>query len=312
MMDKTYTHSPFRGQIHCAAPPTPFNPKGELMLDAYAEILRYYLDVVRVDTLLIAGDNGEGYALSDDELRQTVETAAKTIPDRIPFYVNVTRTSNRRCIERAEIVATAGAPGISLCQPPIYDASADKIVERFAAVGKATPLRMMVYNLPLISHFNITADVLRSICDVAPVDVVKDAPPDMDHITTMLAEMGDRFPFLYGQRLTMIPALLLGSGGFVGTGPEMFGADCRKFLDVHDMTPAERFDLHYRYGLVNQALLHTVGKSPAGLKAAFNMIGLPAGVPRDHVSPLTPAEEDELRDVLIRAGVLEGSLAKTA
>ncbi len=63
---------------------------------------------------------------------------------------------------------------------------------------------------------------------------------------------------------------------------------------------------------MNQALLHTVGTPPAGLKAALNMIGLPAGVPRDHVSPLTPAEEGELRDVLIRAGVLEGSLAKTA
>jgi len=41
-------------------------------------------------------------------------------------------------------------------------------------------------------------------------------------------------------------------------------------------------------------------------------VGLPAGVPRDHVSPLTPAEEDTLRAILIRAGVLEGNLAKTA
>ena len=311
MMDKTYTHSPFRGQIHCPAPVTPFSPEGDLMTDAYAEILRYYLDVLRVDTMLIAGDNGEGYALSDDELRQVTEAAAKTIAGRIPFYVNVTRTSNQRCIERAEIAATAGAPGISLCQPPIHDASADKIVQRYAQVAKAVPLRMMVYNLPLISHFNIDADVLRSICDVAPVDVVKDAPPDMEHITTMLAEMGERFPFLYGQRLTMIPALLLGSGGFVGTGPEMFGADCRTFLDIHNMTPAQRFDLHYRYGLVNQALLHTVGKPPAGLKAALNMIGLPAGVPRDHVSALTPAEEDELRAILIRVGILDGSVART-
>lgn len=312
MMDKTYNHSPFKGQIHCPAPPTPFSPKGDLMTDAYDEILRYYLDVVRADTLLIAGDNGEGYALTDDELRQVTETAVATVGGRIPIYVNVTRTSNRRCIERAEIAAAAGAPGISLCQPPIHDASADKIVARYAQVAKAVPVRMMVYNLPLISHFNIDAGVLRSICDEAPVDVVKDAPPDMDHITTMLAEMGDRFPFLYGQRLTMIPALLLGSGGFVGTGPEMFGADCRKFLEVHDMTPAARFDLHYRYGLVNQALLHTVGKSPAGLKAALAMIGLPAGVPRDHVSPLTPSEEDTLKAILIRAGILEGNLAKRA
>ena len=311
MMDKTYTHSPFQGQIHCAAPATPFNPKGELMLDAYAEVLRYYLDVVRVDTLLIAGDNGEGYALSDDELRQVTETAAKTIADRIPFYVNVTRTSNRRCIERAEIAATAGAPGISLCQPPIHDASADKIVERFQAVAQAAPLRMMVYNLPLISHFNITADVLRSICDVAPVDVVKDAPPDMDHITTMLAEMGDRFPFLYGQRLTMIPALLLGSGGFVGTGPELFGAGARRVFDVHTMTPDERMEIHTRWGNVILAASFA-GTSPAGIKAALNMLGLPAGVPRAPVRILGPEAGAKLAADLVENGVLEGPVAKRA
>ena len=106
------------------------------MTDAYGEILRYYLDVVRADTMLIAGDNGEGYALTDDELRRVAETAVATVGGRIPIYVNVTRTSNRRSIERAEIAAAAGAPGISLCQPPIHDASADKIVARYAQVAK--------------------------------------------------------------------------------------------------------------------------------------------------------------------------------
>lgn len=309
---KTYSQSPFRGQIHCPAPVTPFSAGGDLMLDAYAEILRYYLDVVRVDAMMIAGDNGEGYALTDSELRQATETAVATVAGRVPVYVHITRTSNRRCIQRAEIAATAGAPGISLGQPYIYDASAEKIIERFGEVAKAVPLRMMVYNLPLISHFNITPPVLRAICDVAPIDVVKDAPMDMDHITNMLAEMGDRFPILYGQRLTLVPALLLDAGGFVGTGPELYGRRCRDFFKVHDMSPSERLDLHARYNILNDALLNTLGKPPAGIKAALNILGLPAGVPRDHVAPLTADEEARLRDVMIRSGVLEGQIAKSA
>jgi dihydrodipicolinate synthase/N-acetylneuraminate lyase len=220
---KTYSQSPFRGQIHCPAPVTPFSVGGDLMLDAFAEILRYYLNVVRVDTMMIAGDNGEGYALTDDELRRLTETAVATVAGQVPIYVHITRTPNRRCIERAEIAATAGAQGIALGQPYIYDASAEMIVQRFGEVAKAVPLRMMVYNLPLICHFNITAPVLRAICDVAPVDIVKDAPMDMGHITTMLSEMGDRFPILYGQRLTLVPALLLGAGGSSALGRNSTG-----------------------------------------------------------------------------------------
>ena len=79
MAQKTYSQSPFRGQIHCPAPVTPFSARGDLMLDAYVEILRYYLDVVRVDAMMIAGDNGEGYALTDDELRQVTETAVRRV-----------------------------------------------------------------------------------------------------------------------------------------------------------------------------------------------------------------------------------------
>ena len=312
MTEKIYTQSPFRGQIHCPAPVTPFSDGGDIMLDAYAEILRYYLDVVRVDAMMIAGDNGEGYALTDEELRRATETALAVNGGRVPIYVHITRTSNRRCIERAEIAATAGAQGIVLGQPYIHGASADKIVARFGEVAKAVPLRMMVYNLPLICHFNITPPVLRAICDVAPVDVVKDAPMDMGHITTMLAEMGDRFPILYGQRLTLVPALLLDAGGFVGTGPELYGRRCRDFFKVHEMNPSERLDLHTRYNLLNDALINTLGTPPAGIKAALNILGLPAGVPRDHVVPLTADEEARLRDVMLRAGVFEGPIAKSA
>ena len=181
-----------------------------------------------------------------------------------------------------------------------------------STVSKAVPLRMMVYNLPLICKFNITPPVLDAICEVSPVDVVKDAPMDMEHITTMLAAAGDRFPILYGQRLTLIPSLVLGSGGFVGTGPELYGARARDFFKVHAMSPDERFDLHYRYNLLNRALIEGLGTPPAGLKAALNILGLPAGDPRDHISPLTPSEERELRDIMVRAGVIEGRLAKRA
>lgn len=305
MQQLAYSHSPFTGQIHCSAPVTPFSPAGDLMLDAFQEVLRFHLEIVKVDALLIAGDNGEGYALTDQELRRVVEATVKSVGGRVPCYVHVSRTENDRCRTRAVIAAEAGAYGIALCQPYIHDASPDKIVKRFEMVAQAAALPMMVYNLPLISHFNITPQVMRHICDVAPVEVLKDAPTDMAHITAMLNAMGERFPILYGQRYTMIPALLLGSGGFVGTGPELFRERCRDFFKIDEMEPRERARLQKRYAAVNTALLHELGKAPAGIKAAMNLLGVPAGVPRDHVSPLTPAETEALRRVLIDADILE-------
>ena len=42
------------------------------------------------------------------------------------------------------------------------------------------------------------------------------------------------------------------------------------------------------------------------------MLGLPGGEPREHIKPLTPAEQKHLRLILIEAGCLEGPVAKRA
>ena len=312
-MDITYSQSKFRGQIHCPAPVTPFNAKGELMLDALAEILRFHLDTVRVDTMLIAGCNGEGYALTDDELGKVTAVVAETVGDRIPYYVHVSRTPTAECIDRAEIAAANGAYGIALGQPQIYDASESEVIGRFKAVSKAVPLPMMVYNMSHLSHFCIGPDAMLRICDVSPVEVIKDVPTDFDHIKRMIVEVGGRAPVLYGHKDTLIPALLLGSGGFVGTGPELFGTRARDlFFEVHTMSPAQRMELHSRYGVVSDALMWSIGKPPAAIKAAMNMLGLPGGVPREHVRPLTAQEDRQLSAVLIQAGILEDQARKRA
>jgi 4-hydroxy-tetrahydrodipicolinate synthase len=61
--------------------------------------------------------------------------------------------------------------------------------------------------------------------------------------------------------------------------------------------------LHYKLTVVYQALMGT-GTWPAAFKAALNLIGRPAGVPRDPVLPLAGAELDGLKRTLAELGLL--------
>jgi 4-hydroxy-tetrahydrodipicolinate synthase len=304
--DRTYTQSKFRGQVHSPAPVTPFNERGELMLDAFQEVLRFHLDT-SADTMLIAGDNGEGYALSDAELKLVVETALRTIRGRIPFFVHVNRLSTKESQRRAEIARDAGAPGICL-QPAPYLAryTLAEIVQRFETVSKAVPLPMMVYNNPRHAGVNIEVDVIKAISDACPVVIYKEGNGEIDHFTRMFKAVGHRYPVLIGWARSLLPALLLGSGGFVSTGAELLGKEARRLLDVHTMTPEERFDFHWRLGEVISACSF-FGTSPSGMKAALNLMGIPAGVPREPVLPLDAVATEKLRRVLVECGILEGN-----
>ena len=310
-IDKTYTHSEFRGQIHCPAPVTPFAANGDLMLDAFEDIVGYHLDT-SADTMLIAGDNGEGYVLSEDELARVTETAARVIAGRFPFYVHVSRLSTDECIARARVAADAGANGICLT-PHSYlgDGTRDEIVIRYEALAKAVALPVMVYNCPKHTGINITTDTLEAICDVAPVNILKEGNGVIEHATNVIGAFGHRFSVLIGLARGLVPCLLLGSGGFVGTGPELFGSGARRVFEVHTMTPDERMEIHARWGEVILAASFA-GTSPAGIKAALNMLGLPAGVPRAPVLALGPEAEAKLAADLVANGVLEGALAKRA
>jgi 4-hydroxy-tetrahydrodipicolinate synthase len=297
---KTYTQSKFRGQIYAPAPVTPASARGELMLDAFAEILEYYVGI-GADTLLIAGDNGEGYALDGEELRRVTETAVRVIRGRIPFFVHVSRVTTRESIARAHIAADAGAPGISLMpQSYIHAATTAEVVARYAAVSKAVPLPMMMFTSFRQTQIRVKPEMLRAVCDVSPICALKDDSSfDTRHVLSFMREFNDRFPLLFGG----VPNLLIGSGGFIGTGPELLGRRVRDFLKVNEMTLDERLRMHEMYmDLVDAVLYEPV--PPSGIIAGLNLIGLPAGVPRDPVQPLGPEGVARIRAVLTRYGVL--------
>ena len=102
----------------------------------------------------------------------------------------------------------------------------------------------------------------------------------------------------------IFPGLALGAKGFIATGPELLGAAAGRLtaLGKEAMGPEHRA-LHYRLTVLYQTLMAT-GTWPSALKAALNLIGQPAGVPRDPVLPLAGGELDTLKRTLDALGLL--------
>ena len=68
------------------APVAPFSAKGDFMPDAFAELLRYFLDN-GAKGLLIAGDNAEAWSLSLDEIAEMTRLAMDAAQGK-PVYVS--------------------------------------------------------------------------------------------------------------------------------------------------------------------------------------------------------------------------------
>lgn len=300
-------------RIRISAPVTPFTEKGEFMPDAFAEIVRWLVER-GTRGFLVAADNGEHWALSLKEIAQITEITTKESGGKLPVYVGAWAITEREAIERAEAAANAGAYGLCV-KPQFYvhswtEASEADIVGRFEAVAKAVPLPMMVYNSPNRTNVQITHEILHKICDVVEVDCLKDTNGDADFLVQRVLQFKDKLAVLVGGNF-FYTGMLLGAGGTIGTVLDLFGHDADKIFEFETMSTDERRE-HIVKNMEIGHCINYFGTIPAAYKAIWNMMGLPAGHLRDPLKPITPEQEDKLRDTLVKWGVLDQSPATQA
>ena len=291
-----------RGQV--IAPVTPFDDQGRFLPDAFTEVLRWHLDC-GAGGFLIAGDNGEGWALTAEELGQVTRLAKDTVAGRVPIFTGAVSITTRETIRLARVAAEAGADGLGI-QPQSYvlNATREENLRRFGSVAEAVPLPQMLYNHPGRTGVNLTPDLLDEICDVAPVVALKEAGDSFLQLTEIIARFADRFAILVGPAHYIIPAIQLGAAGYVSTGPELLGKEAPRILAPEALSVVERRDLHTRMTELFKAAQYT-GTRPAGIKAALGMLGLPTGIPREPVLPLNADDLARVSDALVRCRVLD-------
>jgi 4-hydroxy-tetrahydrodipicolinate synthase len=215
-------------------------------------------------------------------------------------------TTARQTIAFAEVAAAAGVDALMTTpQPYVLKATIEEIVARFVAVHKAAALPILLYNSPRRTGLNLDVPSFAALCDAVPVVGVKEASRDFFHVTHIIQNFGERISVLIGPCHFLLPGLALGARGFISTGPELFVEEKSRIRDLAAGKPCEESRrLHFKLTRIYQTLMGT-GTWPAAIKAALNLLGLPAGVPREPVQPLGPADQDKLRSVMRELEILD-------
>jgi len=284
---------------------TPFDENGNLMLDCFEQMVAWHIEQ-GADGICVAGDNGEAWSLTADERRDLAEAAVRIVGGRVPVLMGASAPMARQTIAQAEIAAEAGVDALMTGpQSYVLRATTNEIVDRFVAIHKAVPLPIVAYNSPRRTGLTLDVETLGAVCDAVPIIGLKEASRDFFHTTNIIRVHGRRLSVLIGPCPYIFPGLALGARGFISSGPELFGAKAARVREMAAGKPNdETRTLHFALTRIYETLMGT-GTWPSALKAALNMIGVPAGLPRDPVQALTPDDESKLRSVLREFGVLD-------
>jgi 4-hydroxy-tetrahydrodipicolinate synthase len=277
---------------------TPFSSNGEIMEDAFQEVIERHI-ANGVDGICVAGDNGESWSLITEERRRLTRLAVDRAKGRTPIFVGCTSPSTSQTLTNARAAVEDGADGL-LAMPQTYvlKATREELLQRFDSIARAADLPIILYDTPRRSGIELTLDDIDAAAAVSRIVAIKASNRDFFRLTHMIERFRGRIAVMVGPGHYIIPGLVLGAPGFIATGPEFMDAKARRILELARRAPGpELTELHLKLTRLYEALM-SVGTWPAALKTALNLLGWPAGEPRDPVLPLSPDNVEKIRHVL--------------
>jgi 4-hydroxy-2-oxoglutarate aldolase len=164
---------------------------------------------------------------------------------------------------------------------------------------------VFVYNVPANTGLNAPPAAVARIAAHPNVAGVKDSSGDVGQLAELvrLSPPGKPFSVMSGNYGAALPGYAVGTRGAILAAANVAPADC---VAIREAFLSGRLEearaLHLRLLPVARAVTSQFGVP--GLKAALEMLGRPAGVPRLPLLPLAAPAREELRGMLVAAALL--------
>jgi 4-hydroxy-2-oxoglutarate aldolase len=283
---------------------TPFDPAtGDVAPVHLRENVRALLREP-VAGIVAAGSTGEAAMLDDGEYRQVVGWLRDVVPDEGWLVVGTGRESTRATCGACRDAAAEGADAV-LVRPPSYYAPSikpDALLRHFREVADASPIPVLLYNMPKYTHLPLADGLLAALADHENVWGVKDSSGDLKNF----AAYRDAVPgwtLLMGSGALYYAALELGAAGAIAA------VGC--FAPAATAAVAEAFAAgdKARAGAAQErvAPLHreiVSGLGVPGVKAAMDLVGYAGGPVRPPLADVAPRDREKARTLLDQAGLL--------
>jgi 4-hydroxy-tetrahydrodipicolinate synthase len=276
---------------------TPFDTTGELDLAEAKRLANWLVDRGN-DGLVIAGSTGEGMTLDADERNALFAAVKEAVGGRAAVIANVGTSDTRSTVRAAREAQAAGADALLVVVPPYNKPTQGGMLGHFGAVADATPLPVIVYNIPGRTASNMLPETLRELNRRhANLIGVKESSGDLKQIATIVRDRAPGFIVWSGDDHLFLPSLAIGCDGIVGVASHLCSREFRLMLDSYRSGDVARAAaVHVNLLGLFDALFATT--NPIGVKWAMSELGFRVGRCRLPLDEMPADAAQRLRPLL--------------
>ncbi len=276
---------------------TPFNEDGTVDYKSLIRLVEYQLDN-GADFLCILATTGETPTLTADEKRKIKELIVNLVHGRVPILMGCGGNNTAAIIEELKTGDFQGIDGILSVCPYYNKPSQEGLYQHFKAIASATPLPVVLYNVPGRTGVNMTAaTTVRLACDCNNIVAIKEASGNLEQVDEIIKNKPSTFDVISGDDSLTFPMVSCGAVGVISVIGNALPKEFSKMIRLQmrgEYDPARK--IHHRF--IDLFSLLFVDGNPAGVKAMLSEMGYIKNVLRLPLVPMRIKNMQRMSEIL--------------
>lgn len=182
--------------------------------------------------LVPCGTTGESATLSADEQRRVIEVCVEQAAGRVPVVAGCGSNNTAAAIAHVKAAERVGADAALIVLPYYNRPNQEGIYAHFAAIAEASPLPIVVYNVPSRTVTDISVETLARVAEIPSVVAIKDASGNLGRVSAQRLACGEEFVQLSGNDDMTLGFMAMGGKGCVSVTANVAPRLCADFQNA--------------------------------------------------------------------------------
>lgn len=252
---------------------TPFKKDFSVDTEALTKITNHVIEG-GVEYLVILGTTAESATLNAEEKEVVIQIIVAANKGRVPMVLGVGGNNTAKVVEELKTRDLSQFAAILSVSPYYNKPTQEGIYQHFKAVSEASPIPIIVYNVPGRTSSNmLPATVIRLANDFKNIIGIKEAAGDIVQAMKLIQNKPKDFLVISGDDMITLPMVLAGGAGVISVIGEGFPKEFSEMVRLGlNNKVDEAYKLHYK--LADSIDMIFEQGNPAGIKEVFKHLGL--------------------------------------
>jgi len=276
---------------------TPFSQDGKIDWPSFEKVINHIIND-KCEYIVVLGTTGESVTIHGQEKQEVFSYANKINAGRVALVAGIGGNDTNEVLEGFKTYDLKGYDAILSVAPYYNKPNQEGIFQHYKKLNAATPLPIIMYNVPSRTGQNVTADTqLRIANECNKIFATKEASGNFEQIMQIIKYKPQDFMVISGDDVITLPMIACGAEGLISVVANAYPKD---FSEMVRLCLTGKFieaqKLHYKYTDVINSMF-TEG-SPSGVKTYLAEMGLCGNYFRLPVWPVSAKHHEKIKELM--------------